>query len=364
MVDDPADKSGTVEAGTGGTAAPHIGHPQVLFCLTNHIGKFLIRQGFAGNVIIRVRAGRVGVDIILKQIRAVTLGLQQEFIPFLLIFRQARGCDCRSQPVVFEGDIEDVIVVLHFDLVFFLGRIPGFRVGHSAGVGFCAGSRLHFFLQCQRVLPFKQRTQRILNFRSGVILEQHCQIGGQLVWIVVDLIQLVPVFIVARMGGFHIGNLLLKGCLQRLIIRIGPCDVLIRCGEGGAQDGAGAALQHGRAGRKRPHNHHDQQDKHQDDNHRVGMLDGKVFDLFQQCFGPLRRLFGAFGRAARRLGTGGCALGSFGGIVLLFDFLPLLPARDGVGSNLRVVGHRLLVQCFHIGLVCLPVKPGGFSMGF
>ena len=96
----------------------------------------------------------------------------------------------------------------------------------------------------------------------------------------------------------------------------------------------------------------------------MGMLDGKFFEPFQQCFRSLSSFFGAFCRTTGSLRTRGNPLSSFCSIILLFNFLALLPTRNGIGCNFRVVRYRLLIKGFHICLVCFPVKSVCFLVGF
>ena len=96
----------------------------------------------------------------------------------------------------------------------------------------------------------------------------------------------------------------------------------------------------------------------------MGMPDSKFFEPFQQCFRSLSSLFGAFCRTTGSLRTRGSPLSSFCSIILFLNFLTLLPTGNRIGCNLRVIRYSLLIKGFHICLVCFPVKPGYFLVGF
>ena len=89
--------------------------------------------------------------------------------------------------------------------------------------------------------------------------------------------------------------------------------------------------------------------------HHIGTgLLGLFFDRFGCLAGFLR-------------GTGGGPAGlrgPFGGGVLLFDLLFLLPAGQRVAGRLGIFLQRLLVQCIDIGLFQLPLRLGCLAVGF
>ena len=54
VVDDPADKAGTIKARARRAAAPDIGITEIFLCFGNHLSEFFIRQSLARNVVILV----------------------------------------------------------------------------------------------------------------------------------------------------------------------------------------------------------------------------------------------------------------------------------------------------------------------
>ena len=66
-------------------------------------------------------------------------------------------------------------------------------------------------------------------------------------------------------------------------------------------------------------------------------------------------------------GTGGAPAGlrgTFGGGVLLFDLLFLLPAGQRIAGKLGIFLQRLLIKGVHIGLFQLPLGLSGLAVGF
>ena len=57
-----------------------------------------------------------------------------------------------------------------------------------------------------------------LDLSSGELLINRSQMGNKLIRVMPDLIQLITVFIIARMGGFHLPNLLIQFFFQFQII--------------------------------------------------------------------------------------------------------------------------------------------------
>ena len=57
-----------------------------------------------------------------------------------------------------------------------------------------------------------------LDLSSGELLIDRSQMGNKLIWVMPDFVQLIAVFIVARMGGFHLPNLLIQFFFQFQII--------------------------------------------------------------------------------------------------------------------------------------------------
>ena len=57
-----------------------------------------------------------------------------------------------------------------------------------------------------------------LNLSSGELLIDRSQMGNKLIRVMPDFVQLITIFIVARMGGFHLPNLLIQFFFQLQII--------------------------------------------------------------------------------------------------------------------------------------------------
>ena len=57
-----------------------------------------------------------------------------------------------------------------------------------------------------------------LDLSSGELLINRSQMGNKLIRVMPDLIQLITVFIIARVGGFHLPNLLIQFFFQFQII--------------------------------------------------------------------------------------------------------------------------------------------------
>ena len=118
-------------------------------------------------------------------------------------------------------DIEDFILVLHF---FLIGI--GFHADVSKSVnrwpnpysGFHASANLNRFPHFQEILLLEQFLDNRLDLSSGELLINRCQVRNQLVRVMPDLVKLIAIFIIARMGGFHLPNLLIQFFFQFQII--------------------------------------------------------------------------------------------------------------------------------------------------
>ena len=64
----------------------------------------------------------------------------------------------------------------------------------------------------------KQFLDNRLDLSSGELLINCRQMRNQLIRVMADLVQLIAVFIIARMGGFHLPNLLIQFFFQFQII--------------------------------------------------------------------------------------------------------------------------------------------------
>ena len=81
-----------------------------------------------------------------------------------------------------------------------------------------------------------------LDLSSGELLINRSQMGNKLIWVMPDLIQLIAVFIVARMGGFHLPNLLIQFFFQLQIILFCTFHVGILAGVGRSHKGTTRSL--------------------------------------------------------------------------------------------------------------------------
>ena len=148
----PADKTGTVEAGTWRGAAPNIGPAQIFLRLRNQrrkgrVGKGLARNGIVASGVIAASAACVNV---IPQIRLVALELQGYVVDFLLLGVQ-EGANHHGEGLVLEPHMENIILIRHFISV---------GVGRSILVRPCVRfgtvAYLHFLGQRQFVLCLKQ----------------------------------------------------------------------------------------------------------------------------------------------------------------------------------------------------------------
>jgi len=81
-----------------------------------------------------------------------------------------------------------------------------------------------------------------LNLSSGELLINRSQMGNKLIRVMPDLIQLIAVFIVARMGGFHLPNLFIQFFFQLQIILFRTFHVGILAGVGRSHKGTTRSL--------------------------------------------------------------------------------------------------------------------------
>ena len=107
VVDDPAHKAGAVKGCGWIAAAPNIGKPQVFLRLVDHIGEPLIGQRLTGNVVVQIVL--VGVNVVLKQIGLVALGLNQQSVALDLAFGESGVVQRRRDTVVSQRHGENVI---------------------------------------------------------------------------------------------------------------------------------------------------------------------------------------------------------------------------------------------------------------
>ena len=81
-----------------------------------------------------------------------------------------------------------------------------------------------------------------LDLSSGELLINRSQMGNKLIRVMPDLIQLITVFIIARMGGFHLPNLLIQFFFQFQIILFCTFHVGIFAGVGRSHKGTARSL--------------------------------------------------------------------------------------------------------------------------
>ena len=81
-----------------------------------------------------------------------------------------------------------------------------------------------------------------LDLSSGELLINRSQMGNKLIRVMPNLIQLIAVFIVARMGGFHLPNLFIQFLFQFQIIFFRAFHVSILAGVGRSHKGTAGSL--------------------------------------------------------------------------------------------------------------------------
>ena len=189
VVNDIADKAGAVKAGRWGRAAPDIRIAEIFLCFTDHVGKALVGQRLAGNIVFQIVTACRNIGIVGKEIVFVALGLQQNGIALGLILVHAAGLgDDMPEIFVHERDIENF-------------PLSGY-----------------YLLDFQLILQIKERLQGGLHLASAVILEQNRQIGGQLIGVMTDLIEVVVILIVSGTGRFDVVDFFLKSSFERLVV--------------------------------------------------------------------------------------------------------------------------------------------------
>ena len=109
VVDDPAHKTGAVKGRGRTAAAPDIGIPQIFLRLVDHIGEPLIGQRLAGNVVVQIVL--IGVNVILKQVGLVALGLDQQSVALNLAIGESGVVQRRRDTVVSQRHGENMILI-------------------------------------------------------------------------------------------------------------------------------------------------------------------------------------------------------------------------------------------------------------
>ena len=179
--------------------------------------------------------------------------------------------------------------------------------------------------------------------------------------VVADHVQVIAVLVVAGVAALDVVDLGLQRGLLGGVVGLHRHQLRVIRRVGCAGDRRTDALRHHGTGGHGVEQQTDQQEnrQHHDEAFRV---------LHHIGTGLLGLFFDRFGCLAGFLGgtSGGPAglCGPFGGGVLLFDLLLLLPPGQWVTRSLGIVLQRLLIQDIDIGLFQLPLGLGGLAVGF
>ena len=214
----PADKTGTVEAGTWRGAAPNIGPTQILFSLRDQrrkgrVGKGLARNGIVTSGVIAASAACVNV---IPQIRLVAFELQGYVVDFLL-FGVQEGAHYHGEGLVLEPHMENVILIRHF-----IGVGVGRSILVRPCVRFGAVAYLNFLGQRQFILRLKQGPEFSLHILPGVGAKLGNQVRGQLIGIVAQLVHLIAVLVIAGVGALNVVDFLPELVFKSRIVLVGP----------------------------------------------------------------------------------------------------------------------------------------------
>ena len=146
---------------------------------------------------------------------------------------------------IFQQDVEDFVFILHF---FLIGI--GFHADVSKSVnrwpnpysGFHASANLNGFPHFQEILLLEQFLDNRFDLSSGELLINCRQMRNQLIRVMPDLVKLIAVFIITRMGGLHLPNLLIQFFFQFQIILFCTFHVGILAGVGRSHKGTACSL--------------------------------------------------------------------------------------------------------------------------
>ena len=90
-------------------------------------------------------------------------------------------------------------------------------------------------------------SEDLLNLLCHFIVSEaavfYRKIRDQLIWVMTDLINLVPVFVIIRMGGFHLVDLCIQCFFQGTVRIFSGINIFIRTGITGRNDCRGSSLQ-------------------------------------------------------------------------------------------------------------------------
>ena len=167
-----------------------------------------------------------------------------------------------------------------------------------------------------------------------------------------NVVQLIMVFVVIVLG-FVVVQLCLQFCLHSAILCLCRQHIFILRRIGGSGNGRACALEHQGAGGKQIGEQKENR-RDQADNKETFLVPGNKLTGF---LSDLCTFLCRFFRDLRRLDCIRCAASGFCGGVLPLDRAFLLPAGIRIGGKAAVLLRKLLIQRFHIGLVCLFLRP-------
>ena len=356
MVDDPADKAGTIKARARRAAAPDIGITEIFLCFGNHLSEFFIRQSLARNVVILVfSAGTCAIrrckGDACKQVIPIAPALQCDFVALQLVICEAGISGNIVHTPIEQRYIEDFILILYRHLIGVGVSGSGDRIIAIAHTGFFPCPDFYLFFQLQLILRFKNTLEPCLHLASRIVFKFYGQQRSKLIGIVTDFRQIVAILVIARMVSFNAVDLFAKFIFQLGIIRLHAFQIFIfRC-IGSPQHHIAAAIDQDRAGRYRPGNHQNKQSHgcNPDDDMRVALH--KLKRLFRHAGSTLR----SFRRASCCVLRCGCTCLRSG--ILFFDSLLLPPSGKEIRASLRIRLHAFRKDGIHGIFICLFLQP-------
>ena len=290
MIDDPGNEARAVKARGRGRAAPDIRIAQVFLGLCDHSAESLVRKRLTRDVVVENVLHGDGIGVVTEDVRPVAQCLHKEGIPGYLIVSQASRKQDFREAVVLHVDVQDIVLIGHFDLVFFLFviRFPGLRIGISdrSGPSLRPVPGLHDLFDCQLILCIKDLLQRALDLSPGKILKHDCQIRRQFIRIMTDLLLRDVVLVIAGILRPNVVDPGLKRILQCTVVGLSAKDVGIFSGIRGVDDHVGTALEHHRTGANRSSDQHDHNKNPSADQQTMPVLGNEFRNLFRGflCF--------------------------------------------------------------------------------
>ena len=356
MVDDPANKTRTVKAGTRRAAAPDIGITEIFLCFGNHLPEFFIRQSLTRNVVILIfsagtRAIRRCKSDTCKQIIPIAPALQCDFVALQLVICKSGISGNIVHTSIEQCYIEDFILILYRHLIGVGVSGSGDRIVTITHTGFFPCPDFHLFHQLQLILRFKNTLEPRLHLASRVVFKFYGQQRCKFIGIVADFRQIVAILVIARMVGFNAVDFFAKFIFQLGIIRLHAFQIFIfRC-IGSPQHHIAAAIDQDRAGRNRPGNHQNKQSHgcDTDDDMRVALH--KLKCLFRHTGSTLC----SFGCASCCVLHSGCTCLRSG--ILFFDGLLLPPSGKEIRASLRIRLHAFRKDGIYGIFICLFLQP-------